>query len=359
MSAQHKNRPFVAFAVVAAVALLAVAGCGDLGPHDEQAAPGTSPTPTTSSTPSRTPAATPSPTATSPAAPSPGLPATTQPLSGLPGTTRKPVLAVKIDNVAAARPQTGLSQADLIYVEPVEAGLARIMAVFSSRLPSTVGPVRSARESDLELLRQYGTPAFAYSGANSKVLPLIAKAPVKDVSPAHAGSPYFRGTAKPAPHNLYARPADLLARAPKASKAHDIGFRFGAAPDGGRADTTETVRYSAFKVGFTWSASKGRWAVSMDGKPFGAADGTPARPSTVVVQYVDISPSKFGDKWGNKSPYTKSVGSGRALVLRDGRSYDARWSRPGATSGTSFTTAAGQPMTFASGQVWVVFAPRS
>ena len=359
MSAHHKNRPFVAFAAVAAVSLLAAAGCGDLGPHDKQAAPGASPTATTSSTPSRTPSPTASPSRPGRRTEPASLPATTQPLSGLPGTARKPVLAVKIDNVAAARPQTGLSKADLIYIEPVEAGLARVMAVFSSRLPSTVGPVRSARESDLELLRQFGTPAFAYSGANSKVLPLIAKAPVKDVSPAHAGSPYFRGTAKPAPHNLYARPADLLARAPKASKAHDIGFRFGAAPAGGRADPSETVRYSAFKVGFTWSASEGRWSVAMDGKPFGAADGTPARPSTVVVQYVDISPSKFGDKWGNKSPYTKSVGSGRALVLRDGRSYDARWSRPSATSGTSFTTAAGQPMTFAPGQVWVVFAPRS
>ncbi|WP_020577713.1 DUF3048 domain-containing protein [Actinopolymorpha alba] len=351
MSAPHKNRPFAAFA---AVVLLATVGCSSLEPRDEPAAPGASPTVTTSTTPSSTPSSTVSATA-----PSPSLPASIQPLSGLPGSARKPVLAVKIDNVAAARPQTGLSKADLIYVEPVEAGLARIMAVFSSRLPSTVGPVRSARESDLELLRQYGTPAFAYSGANGKVLPLIAKAPVEDVSPAHAGSPYFRGTAKPAPHNLYVRPADLLARAPKASKAHDIGFRFGPAPAGGRADMSETVRYSAFKVGITWSASKGRWTVSMDGKPFGAADGTPARPSTVVVQYVDISPSRFGDKWGNNSPYTKSVGSGRARVLRDGRSYDAHWSRPSATSGTSFTTASGQPMTFAPGQVWVVFAPRS
>jgi hypothetical protein len=354
MSAQYKNRPFAAFAAIAVAGLLATAACGDLGPHDRQSAPGTA-TATTSSTPSRTPS--PSPTVASPTA-RPSSDASIQPLSGLPGSARKPVLAVKIDNVAAARPQTGLSKADLIYIEPVEAGLARIMAVFSSRLPSTVGPVRSARESDLELLRQYGSPAFAYSGANSRVLPLIAKAPVEDVSPAHAGSPYFRGTAKPAPHNLYAHPADLLARAPKASKARDIGFRFGAAPAGGRPDTSETVRYSAFRAGFTWSASKARWEVSMDGKPYGAADGAPARPSTVVVQYVDIRPSKFGDKWGNKSPYTKSVGSGRALVLRDGRAYDAHWSRPKATSGTSFTTASGQPMTFAPGQVWVVFAPR-
>jgi hypothetical protein len=80
------------------------------------------------------------------------------PLTGLPAPAG-PVLAVKIDNVAAARPQLGLDAADIVYVEPVEAGLTRLAAVYSSRLPDAVGPVRSARESDLELLRQFGTPA--------------------------------------------------------------------------------------------------------------------------------------------------------------------------------------------------------
>jgi hypothetical protein len=276
-------------------------------------------------------------------------------LTGVSGKWRKPVLAVKIDNVGQARPQTGLARADLIYVEQVEAGLARLMAVFSSRLPSTVGPVRSARESDLEVLRQFGKPAFAYSGANSRLLPVIGRAPLHDVSPAHAGSPYFRGDTHAAPHNLYASPKRLLADAPKASNARDIGFRFGDAPAGGRKVRSETVRFPAFRVDFRWSGSERRWLVSMDGDPVRMTDGAPPKPSTVVVQYVDRRPSKLGDKWGNITPNFASVGKGKALVLRDGRAYDARWSRPRATGGTTFTTPAGKPMTFAPGQVWVVF----
>ncbi len=74
------------------------------------------------------------------------------------------VLAVKIDNVAPARPHTGLEGADIVYVEQVEAGLSRILAVYSADLPPVIGPVRSARETDLELLRQFDRPALAFSG---------------------------------------------------------------------------------------------------------------------------------------------------------------------------------------------------
>ncbi len=262
---------------------------------------------------------------------------------------------MKIDNVRQARPPSNLAQADLVYVEPVEAGLSRMLAVFSSRLPKVVGPVRSARESDLSILAQFGQPAFAYSGAKGTVLPLIAKAPLHDVSPAHAGNAYDRHGDRPAPHNLYAEPLRLLSRAKKASLAKDIGFRFGAAPAGGQPKNAYTVRYSAFTIGVQWNAK--RWSVSMDGKPIRDAVGPPATPATVVIQYAKIKGSRFKDAWGNVSPYVETVGTGRALVLRDGRAYEGRWSRPTAAAGTTFTTPAGQPLPFATGQTWVVFAP--
>ncbi|WP_462113717.1 DUF3048 domain-containing protein [Kitasatospora cinereorecta] len=89
---------------------------------------------------------------------------------------RADVLAVKIDNVAAARPPTGLEKADIVYVEQVEAGLSRILAAYSSDVPSVIGPVRSARETDLELLRQFDEPMLAYSGAQSALRPSIEAA---------------------------------------------------------------------------------------------------------------------------------------------------------------------------------------
>ena len=311
------------------------------------------PTATRSHAGTRTPSSEPSPTAT----PAPSVTPGGSPFTGLPvrGAAKR-VLAVKIDNVPAARPASGLARADIIYVEQVEGGLSRILAVFSSHVPGSLGPVRSARESDIELLRQFGRPALAYSGANSTVLSKIAKSPVYDVSPAHAGAAYFRGGSRPAPHNLYARTGPLLARAPKASTARDIGFRFGPPPPGGRAVTSQQVRYPAFRADFRWSAKQNRWRVSMDGAPMQAADGTPPTPATVVVQYTKIRRSALKDSAGNYTPYTQSVGSGRALVLRNGRAYDARWSRPRAGAGTRFTTSSGRPMTFAPGQTWVVFA---
>jgi hypothetical protein len=79
----------------------------------------------------------------------------------------------------------------------------------------------------------------------------------------------------------------------------------------------------------------------------------------VVVQYVKVRDSAFGDFRGSNSPYTETVGSGKAEVLRDGRVFEGGWKRATATDGTAFTTNDGTPVNFARGQVWVVFARAS
>ncbi|MEU4082396.1 DUF3048 domain-containing protein [Streptomyces venezuelae] len=285
-------------------------------------------------------------------------PATTSPFTGLPARAA-PVLAVKIDNVGAARPQTGLGAADLVYVEQVEGGQTRLLAVFSSRLPDRTGPVRSARESDIELLAQFGTPALAYSGSQTALKPLLRAAPLHALPQEEAPAAFVRSAARAAPHNLYLLPGRALAAAPGTSPAHDIGFRFGPAPGGGAPVREHTVRYPAARYAFTWSAPDRTWRVAMDGRPAGTTDAGPLKPSTVVVQYVDIHPSRFHDVLGSVSPYTETVGTGTALVLRDGRAHEARWSRPSATSGTAFTTPDGGPLAFAPGQVWVLLAPEA
>ncbi|MXM65513.1 DUF3048 domain-containing protein [Streptomyces sp. HUCO-GS316] len=264
------------------------------------------------------------------------------------------VLAVKIDNVRAARPQTGLDSADVVYAEQVEGGLSRLMAVYATRFPDTVGPVRSARESDLELLRQFDEPMLAFSGAQHKLLPLIDQAPVRPEPPGKTSDAYFRGGDKAAPHNLYLRP-NRLTPDPPGRAALTTGFRYGDAPPGGRLEASRTVRYPAARFTFAWSERQDRWLVSMDGTPTVTTTGKRVAPATVVVQYVKVRRSSFHDFLGNNTPYTETVGSGKAKVLRDGRSYDAEWSREEATDGTEFTTPNGRPMNFAQGQVWVVF----
>ncbi|ANP56513.1 DUF3048 domain-containing protein [Streptomyces griseochromogenes] len=280
------------------------------------------------------------------------------PTHGAPASAARSPLAVKIDNVPAARPQTGVDAADIVYAEQVEGGLSRLMAVYATKLPKSVGPVRSARESDLELLRQFDKPVLAFSGAQHKLLPLIHRAPLRAKSPDDAAYAYYRGSGKAAPHNLYLHPARLLSGAPgKATLT--TGFRYGPAPSGGTPETSRTVRYPAARFTFTWSARHGHWLVAMDGKPAVTAGGARLAPATVVVQHVKIRSSGYHDMLGSHTPYTETVGSGKAEVLRGGRSFDATWSRPSATGGTTFKAAKGGRMNFAEGQVWVVFAAAS
>jgi hypothetical protein len=273
----------------------------------------------------------------------------------VPGLNR--VLAVKIDNIVHARPQAGLTHADIVYVLPVEGGLSRFLAIFSSHYPPVIGPVRSAREDDLQLLRQFGRPAFAYSGATPALLPYIHRtARIVDL---YAGttSGYYRDNSRVAPYNLYAHTPVLLAQARGASKAHDIGFHFGPAPSGGKVTPSASVSYPAASFTFTWSAAKGGWLVSMDGAGAITTDGGRLAPATVVIQHTTVRSSRFLE-YGKAPPYAESVGSGSALVLRNGKAWLAHWSRPAADGGTTFTTTSGQPMAFAPGQVWAVLAYR-
>lgn len=278
------------------------------------------------------------------------------PFTGRPTEVRKPVLAVKIENTAAGKPQMGLKSADIVYVEQVEGGLTRLMAIFSSKLPAKVGPVRSARISDLHILPQFGKPALAYSGVQSKMIPYMREASLIDVSDSAASSAYRREPGRVAPYNLVANPRKLLAHARGASKAKDIGFTFGEAPPGGVERRSFTVRYPAARFTFRWSEAQGRWLIWQDGKKNMAAEGGQLGAPTIVVQYAKTTRSQFHDFTGSYTPLIKTTGKGRAVVLRDGMAYKARWSRPSEQDGTTFTTETGEPMPFARGQVWVVLA---
>jgi hypothetical protein len=272
------------------------------------------------------------------------------PFTGEPVKALGRVIVAKIDNIADARPPDNLTSADIVYLLPVEGGLSRIFAVYSSRIPAVIGPVRSARQDDLELLRQFGRPGFAYSGATPHLLPFIARARVVNLYDTPA---YFRDGSRVAPHNLYAYGRVLRAEARGASTARDIGFRFGPAPPGGQPTTSFSVSYPAASFTFRWSARAHRWLVWMDGTQATDAAGGDLAAATVVIQDTVVRTSRFLE-YGVRPPYARSAGSGTAVVLRDGRAWPVRWSRPDPDGGTTYTLPSGARMTFAPGQVWVV-----
>ncbi|MEU4799337.1 DUF3048 domain-containing protein [Streptomyces sp. NPDC023327] len=270
-----------------------------------------------------------------------------------------PVLAVKFDNASEARPHTGIGDADIVYVEKVEGGMSRLMGVYSGKLPKAAGPVRSARESDIELLRQFGRPALAYSGVRSALLKTLQDSPVHARTHTDVPEAYFRQSGRPAPHDLFVRPKALLRSMPKADRPADIGFRFGPAPAGGTPMARMAVDYDLASHTFDWSADEGRWLASFDGAPARSTSGARLGARTVVIQYVTMRSSRYKDYTGAVTPYIETVGGGEALVLRDGKSYPTRWARPSATAGTTFTLPDGRRMPFAPGQVWIVYADRS
>ncbi len=248
------------------------------------------------------------------------------PFTGEPVKKLGRVLAVKIDNIVTARPQTGLQSADLIYVIPVEGGLSRFMAVYSSHIPTVIGPVRSARQSDLDILRQFGRPAFAWSGATPHLVPFIERAPISDLYALQVGG-YYRVGYRTAPENLYANPRTLLSEAPHASVARDIGFRFGPLPAGGKPATSMTVRYPSTAFTFRWSAKAKRWLVSMDGAPGEAAEGGQLGGSTVIIQYTRVATSRFEEYGGRprtpprsaQAPPSSSATAARSPCTGHGR----------------------------------------
>jgi hypothetical protein len=344
-------------AVLAGGALALVAGCspattadpGELA-TDSPAAP--APSPSSSPEPSPEPVPTPSSTPT---------PVPTSPLSGLPQIDPAPVLVVKLDNTRNAQPHAGLDAADIVYIEEVEYGITRLAAVFATSVPDRIGPVRSARITDLDLLEQYGSPAFSFSGVQRKMWPLIDSSPLIDISPNKAASAYRRDSSRRAPYNYFLDGSSGLAAAPEASVERSIGFVFDTAPPaGGKVGLSARVDWPASSAEFRYDQASRLYTIAMNDRP-AEAEGldTGQRAATVIIQYVEQTPSKFFDKGGGNTPHAETIGEGDAVILRDGLRYAARWSRPDAESGTRFTTESGDVIAFKPGQQWVVLADRT
>jgi hypothetical protein len=284
-------------------------------------------------------------------------------LSGREGSDGE-ILVVKIDDTTAARPQIGIDRADIVYIEQVEGGLTRLAAVFSSEIPTLIGPIRSARISDIEILAQYGRAVFAYSGAQSKLLPVIGAANLNDYG-AQRQSPtiYTRDESRTAPTNMVLR-ADLLLEKVRSdgreiATSRSVGWGFGNLPVGGISIIDAKLSWPAASYELKWSAEEDRWLVFNNGIPNMSASGIQHGPTTFLIQLVEIVPSEYGDKLGGVTPLSKTVGSGTGFVLRDGKYFPATWSRPDELSGTTWRALDGSELPFARGQVWIALTEKN
>ena len=327
-----------AFAVVAALA-----ACSGGAKH------AAAPTPSASPSPSPTPTATPT---------TPPLLAT---LDGRPPAHGR-VVVIKVDNAPSARPlQKGFAHAPVVYQEVIEGEATRFAAVFVGAGSPEVGPIRSARDTDIELFAEYGPVVFGFSGANAHVLRHVDASPLIPVPQERYDAAYILRGRRAEAFNYYTSTRLLLGAAPhRGVGVRDVGLRFGPAlPGGVPTHGTVTVRFNgAPYVTFSYDRRHHGWLLTQNGRPMQLADGTAVEPQNVVVQFVRVVRGRYADVLGNNSPDTHSIGAGRAVVFRDGARYDGRWHRPMRTSPTHFLSPDGSDILLRpGGQTWVLLVP--
>ncbi|WP_076707969.1 DUF3048 domain-containing protein [Microbacterium oleivorans] len=320
--------------------------------------------PLSACTPSPEASGTPSPVATSERpqstpTPTPPPPPTTvsAPLRGTEmsvADARRPALSVKIDNHYDARPQYGIDRADIVVEELVEGGLTRYVATWHSDLPAEVGPVRSIRPMDPDIVSPLGG-IIAYSGGRAQFVSMMQKSGLHNA--VHGGADdrfMYRTGERRAPHNVILKAPQLVAAyddlaAPKAQ------FRYtetGAAPLSGTKSAGIDLTFSRVSPrSWTWDQKSSTYVRSQHGRADTAAGGTRIAATNVLVLRVSID-GRYGDV-----PKTVLVGSGKGTLSTGGYAMPVVWSKESRTAPIVLKDAAGSEVPLGIGKTWVELVP--
>jgi hypothetical protein len=284
------------------------------------------------------------------------------PLTGLAAASKptEPALSVKIDNAPAARPQSGLNQADLVFECLVEGGMSRFLAVYQSHSAAELGPIRSARPVDGALLRALHGGIFAYSGAaDGEIAPAKAYSTSFLLSNDDSPAPFSRLGSRFAPENVYSSTARLRAEAARRSVHPGLPsalFTYGPAVPG-----SPTARQLSVVLGgsasASWAYDGAHYVRSENGSRHTLANGQQVRATNVVVLRVQVTHSGIIDAAGNEDPFVLAYGSGAAEVFRNGVVEHGRWSRPAVGNAYQFTSTGGGALNLAPGPTWIELVP--
>ncbi len=292
-----------------------------------------------------------------------GVDGAVAPLTGLPitgtdeevdATSRRPAMFVKVDNHPQARPQVGLDLADIVFDVRAE-GVTRFGAIYQSQVPDPVGPVRSSRTSDFDLVRGLDTPLYASSGGNDYVTAGLRQLPIIELTN-RTRNEYYRDFARPAPHNLFVMGSELYALAPDDATPPDPWFTYRGTDDplpeaAIAANGPVTIAYTGSPlVSHTWDPEVGGWLRTQDGRPHVSADGEQLAPENVVITITTYRTSPADAA----SPEVVSVGGGEVVVLTAGHIIEGQWQRPTAQDPLELTTDDGEPIDLTPGRTWVL-----
>jgi hypothetical protein len=261
---------------------------------------------------------------------------------------------VKVDNSAGARPQDGLSAADLVVEELVEGGLTRLAAMYYSALPRAIAPVRSVRTSDIGIVAPTGGVLVGSGGAR-RVLTTLHNAGLTVVTEGARG--FSREQSRRAPYNVVVDPTKLMAEVTKLhppTQSYLPWASDGAKLTPGASASSVTVRFSAAHT-TRWAWTGARWRRVDDS----AAEGDRFMPDNLLVLRVALRDAGYRDPAGNPVPETVLAGSGDAILLTKGQSFKARWSKSGADRPLAFTDSSGTSLLIPPGRTWIELVPKT
>ena len=289
---------------------------------------------------------------------------------------RRAAIAVKVENLPAARPQWGLDQADIVFEEPVEGGITRFIAVYQCQGAARIEPVRSARLVDAQILEPMGKVLFAYSGAIQPVVNEVDSpgSLLQDVGADTSGQAYWRDPARVEPHNLATSTKLLYAAAGAKGYAESPPrpiFSYGAAPRGGKPVVAAHIDYPLDITTWTWAPKSGHWLRSYacppgeqqvctpeDNGPAMLGGGAQISAANVVVMHVVEYPTPYvEDDTGTHENELTLTGTGPAWVFRDGEEFVGRWVRPTLTDPANFVETDGARITLSPGRTWEELVP--
>ena len=277
------------------------------------------------------------------------------PLTGLAISEELPgaILAVKIDNSPDAWPQTGINNADIVFEENVE-GWTRFIAVFHSKSPEPVGPIRSMRTQDIDILSSFGTVGLVGSGGNEKVLAAINNSDLVNLSYTGWGDEdvFYRDKQRRSPHNLFASTSNLFSKIPPQGSEVRPPFSFlsnGSQFEGRAAGGLVLQMKGSMRAVWFWNESNARFERYNEDVPAVDSSNEPVSTENVVAIVTSYRPSQADPR----SPEAITVGSGDTVVFSGGKFQVGFWSRSDNQSPWILTTPEGLEIRLQPGRTWV------
>ncbi len=272
-------------------------------------------------------------------------------------------LAVVIENSPDARPQSGLSDAEIVYETLAEGGITRFLAVFQSREPKEIGPVRSARPYFNILANQFSAGYF-HSGGSKQALAELANGAHKQLFDANEfsfGNYFFRNKTRSAPHNLYSTASDLkdLLKDKSAAQWQPLAiwsFEPIATERLSTAVTDITLPFSSplFTAKYKFDPTTNSYMRSVGGKAaIDKNNNLQISPKNILVQLTTITPVP-GDELLTVNVDLK--GQGPCYLFTGGVQKSCTWKYENGK--TVYTDDAGQPLKLQPGQTWIEIFPR-